>query len=257
MGGPGAGGTSGGGAGAAGADPNPGDGAGALPPRLNRYHRTDTDRSIRFELDATMGLSPYDSSLEYLRAFVARALNKPDGVAFDSDETLAPVGTDHVWTFETLDAFARAHAADDESGPVSIHVLLIDGSYDTGDGGGTVLGLAWGQRYIALFQDAIRSGCSGGLLGGLSSDACQIAERNVWAHEIGHVIGLVDNGIAQQMEHRDAERGRHDEWDGCLMYWAYDRPEIFDALLARFNSGQSTDVGFCESCWADLNAARQ
>lgn len=245
--------------GAAGQATSPGGAPGAdlLPARLVRYHQSSDDRSLHFELDAVEGLSPYASSLEYLGAFVERVLEKPDGIAFDADETLAPAGSDHVWTFDELDAFSRQHARDDSEGPVSIHVLFVDGSYASGDDGGTVLGLAWGQRYIALFQDAIRSGCSGGLLGPFSTDACEIAERNVWAHEIGHVIGLVDNGLPSRVNHRDAEHGRHDVSDGCLMYWAYDRPAIFDVLLSRLDSGQSADVDFCENCWADLNAVRQ
>lgn len=228
----------------------------ALPSRLARYHHSDTDPSLHFELDAVPGLSPYASSLDYLEAFFGQILDKPDGIVFDTDEALEPAGSDHVYTFDELDAFARAHTRDDSDGPVSIHVLLLDGSYDSGDGG-TVLGLAWGQRQIALFQDAIRSGCSGGLLGSLSSEACEVAERNVWAHEIGHVIGLVDNGLAQQTNHRDPDHGRHDISDGCLMYWAYDSPAMFDLLLSRLNSGQSLDGDFCENCRADLNAARE
>jgi hypothetical protein len=245
--------------GAAGQAQSPGGGSDADPlsPRLERYHRSDRDASLRFELDAAPGLSPYASSLDYLGALVDRVLDKPDGIAFEVDETLPPAGSEHAWTFEELDAFARQHARDDSEGPVSIHVLFVDGSYASSEDGGTVLGLAWGQRYIALFQDAIRSGCSGGLLGSLSTEACEIAERNVWAHEVGHVIGLVDNGLLPQTDHRDVEHGRHDVSDGCLMYWAYDRPAMFDALLSRLDSGQSADVDFCENCWADLSAARR
>jgi hypothetical protein len=233
-----------------------GSGSASLSSRLGRYHGTGSDRSLRFELDAVEGLSPHASSLEYLEAFVGRALDKPDGVSFDADETLSPAGSDHVWTFDELDTSSRQHAEDDTDGPVSIHVLFLDGSYASSEEGGTVLGLAWGERHIALFQDAIRAGCSGGLLGALSTEACEIAERNVWAHEIGHIIGLVDNGIAQQTNHRDADHGRHDVSGDCLMYWAYDRPAVFDVLLSRLDSGESADADFCENCWADLIAAR-
>jgi hypothetical protein len=227
-----------------------------LSPRLDRYHRSEPDRALRFELDAVAGLEPYPSSTAYLAALVARAVDKPDGVTFEADETLSAFGSDHVWTFTELDAYSREHASDDTDGVVTIHVLLTDGQYDGGDDSGTVLGLAWGQRYIALFQDPIRERCSGGALGGLQMSTCEIAERSVWAHEIGHVIGLVDNGLAQQTPHRDADHGRHDISDGCLMYWAYERPELFDVLLARLTANQDMDTDFCANCWADLNAAK-
>lgn len=232
-------------------------GSGELPSRLARYHRSDTDRALRFELDAVVGLEPYASSLSYLEAWVERGLDKPDGVSFDVDESLEPVGSDHVWSFDALDAHSRSHASDDSDGTVSIHVSFVDGRYDSGEGGGTVLGLAWGQRYIALFQDALRSGCSGALTGALSSDVCELAERSVWAHEIGHVIGLVDNGVSQQVPHRDPDHGRHDVSEACLMYWAYEGPAVFDVLSSRLGGGQSGDLDLCENCRADLQAARR
>jgi hypothetical protein len=222
--------------------------------RLVRYHDPVRERSLRFELDAVRGLSPFASSLDYLATFVARAVEKPEGISFEEDETLEPFGEDHVWSFDELDGFAREHAADDADGPVTIHVVFVDGRYDSGDDSGTVLGLAWGQRHIALFQDAIRAGCSRGLVASVPDGTCEVAERNVWAHEIGHVIGLVDNGLAQRSPHRDAQHGRHDQSDGCLMYWAYERPELFDMLLSRLTTGQSGDVDFCPNCWADLHA---
>jgi hypothetical protein len=228
---------------------------GSLSPQLARYHRADSDRALRFELDAVDGLGPYPASIEYLTELIGRVLPKPDGISFNLDETLPAFGEDRIWTFGELDEFSRLHAADDVTGPVSIHVLFVDGRYDSGEGSGTVLGLAWGQRYIALFQDAIRAGCSG-VLGPLQTETCEVAERSVWAHEIGHVIGLVDNGVAQRTPHRDTDHGRHDVSDGCLMYWAYDSPEVFDLLLSRLETGQTSDIDFCEQCWADLNAVQ-
>ena len=103
-------------------------------------------------------------------------------------------------------------------------------------------------------RSASRFGTS---LAALPTDACEVAERNVWAHEMGHVIGLVDNGIGQQVPHRDAEHGRHDNSENCLMYWAYERPQLFDLLVSRLTTGAPADVDFCPNCWADLSAAKE
>jgi hypothetical protein len=225
------------------------------PPRLLRYLSSATDRSLRIELDSVAGLEPHESSVTYLRDKFSALLEKPDGISFAADETLDPVGEAHEWTFAELDAYARAHATDDEAGPVTIQALFVDGRYES-EGSGTVLGLAWGHRYIALFQDPIRSPCSSGVLGALQQENCEIAERNVWAHELGHVIGLVDNGVVMGVDHRDPDHGRHDVSDACLMYWAYDGPQIFDALLGRIAAGSTPDLDFCAQCQADIAAVR-
>jgi hypothetical protein len=56
---------------------------------------------------------------------------------------------------------------------------------------------------VALFQDALRGRCQTGITGALQQDVCKIAERNVWAHGLGHTLGLVDNGIPMLTDHRD------------------------------------------------------
>jgi hypothetical protein len=243
------------GAGTGGDDPQPGAGDDpvALPARIARYLRA-TSPSLIIEVDAVAGLEPYAPSAPYLGGLLSELLDKPEGITFESDETLESVGSDHEWTFDELSAFAREHARSDEDGPVRIHVLSLDGRYFT-ESGGTVLGLAWGNRYVALFQDAIRGRCESGLLGALQSEICEIAERSVWAHELGHTLGLVDNGIPMLTNHRDPEHGRHEAQDGCLMYWAYEGAEIFDTLLTRFDS-DAGELDFCEPSRADLMAAK-
>lgn len=248
------GGGAGGGASSVGAGAPEGE---ELSARLLRYVRGDTDRALRFEIDAVTGLAPYASSVEHVREEFSSLIEKPDGFVFDEDDSLAAFGADHEWTFEALDAFARQQADDGAGEPLTIHVLALDGRYISEDGSGTVLGLAWGERYIALFQDAIRAPCSGGGVGApLSGGSCEIAERNVWTHEIGHILGLVDNGLPMRSAHRDAEHGRHDSSEGCVMYWAYEGPQLFDVLLSRLSAGQSPDLHFCERCRADIAAVQ-
>jgi hypothetical protein len=227
----------------------------ALPERVAAYLTSARATRLRIEIDAVDGLWPYASSKTYLGQFYAGLLDKPDGIELVEDETLDVSSADDEWTIEELDALARAHASEEGPTTITVQVLALPGRYAAEDGG-TVLGVAWAHRFIALFQDSLRGNCDGGLLGGLQQDACEVAERNVWAHELGHVIGLVDNGVPMQTEHRDPDHGRHDRNEGCLMYWAYDRPQIFDTLLDRLGSGEGADLDLCDESRADLEAAR-
>jgi hypothetical protein len=225
-----------------------------LPPRIAGYLRASSPRLV-VEIDATEALAPYPESIAYLRSWLASVVDKPDGIELEADEALQPMGSSFEWTFATLDSFARQHAqADDDAAP-RIHVLALDGRYVAEGDPGVILGLAWGNRFVALFQDAIRERCRSGLTGALQQDVCKLAERNVWAHELGHTLGLVDNGIPMQTEHRDPDHGKHDLREGCLMYWAYDGPQVFDTLLARFGS-QDQDLDLCDESRQDIEAAR-
>jgi hypothetical protein len=225
-----------------------------LPERVTRYIRSDTARQLRIEIDAVSGLAPFASSQTYIRELAAGILDKPDGVTMELDETLPASGADTEWTFDALAELARSHASEETAGTITVQVLALDGHYTTEDGG-SVLGLAWSHRFIALFQQDLRTNCTG-LLGGFDQEACEIAERNVWAHEVGHVIGLVDNGVPMVTDHRDPDHGAHDVSEGCLMYWAYDRPEVFDTVLARLASGGEKDLDLCAESRADLDAVR-
>lgn len=105
---------------------------------MARYIRSDTDRQLRIEIDGVSGLVPFASSQTYIRDFAAGILDKPDGVTIDLDETLPAAGADTEWTFEALAELARAHAAVETAGTITIQVLALDGHYATEDGG-TVL----------------------------------------------------------------------------------------------------------------------
>ena len=93
------------------------------------------------------------------------------------------------------------------------------------------------------------------LLGTLEEDACRAVEFGVWSHEVGHVIGLVNNGLAMQSDHEDAEHPHHDVEPGCLMYWAYDGPSFGEATLSRLMAGDD-EIDFCQASLDDLANAR-
>lgn len=40
------------------------------------------------------------------------------------------------------------------------------------------------------------------------------------------------------------------------MYWAYDRPEIFDTVLANLANDRDADLDLCAASRADLDAIR-
>jgi hypothetical protein len=97
-----------------------------------------------------------------------------------------------------------------------------------------------------------------GLLGGLREQACEAAEVGILTHEIGHVIGLVDNGLPMVDDHRDpvTEHGAHDKSQDCIMYWAYEGQGLIDLIGTRLLAGDDSTLPFCQHCLDDLNAVK-
>lgn len=103
-----------------------------------------------------------------------------------------------------------------DAGTVSYYVLWLDGRLvadgEVKDG---VLGVAWvSAGVIAMFKPVIE---------GAGIDPTGASQRYVeqvtLVHEIGHLAGLVDNGLTLTSDHRDDEHGAHCTNQDCIMYW--------------------------------------
>lgn len=226
---------------------------GGTPPRVERYIRSDTDTRLVIELDAVPGAEPRASVEADLVARLSALLDKPGGIEIVHGDALASRGADHAWTVEELQALGDASFADDSPpGTITMHVMWVDG-HDAGDtGAGATLGLAWGNTHIAMYHDTIEAHCAGPLL---SEQVCATSQLLVWLHEIGHTIGLVDNGLAMSVDHRDPDHNAHDASDQCIMYWAYEGQSGVDVIRDRLTGGGSM-IDFDANCLADIAAVR-
>lgn len=53
-------------------------------------------------------------------------------------------------------------------------------------------------------------------------------------HELGHAIGLVNNGIPMSSPHQDAEHGAHTTNNECVMYWLNEGPSGLRDFVAQY-----------------------
>ncbi len=235
-----------------------GDGGDDKLDRHLRYVRGDTYPALAMEVDYVTNFGPRTGVASDLEEELPDILDKPDGVEVRLDEELSQRGSNHEWTFDELDALADETTdmqVDDET--AKIHVMFVDGEYKSDDDA-TILGLAWRHRHIAIFKETLEESCEQqGLPGPFGERICAKAEKTVWTHEVGHVIGLVDNGLEMVDEHRDAEHGKHCDNDECVMYWAQRTGDVFGRLRDRFGRGNESALGFDENCRQDIEAARE
>jgi hypothetical protein len=239
-----------------GADAFAGGGGGPddIPP-WEAHIRGDVYRKLIVEVDVTRGFGPQRGVMtDVFRGFAA-LLDKPDGIEVVFDDELEPVGRSHRWSDEELFALADVHMdLDLPPGVDRIHVLWLDGHADSEDGG-PVLGEAWDHRHIAMYKQSLSAGCEQ-LITALASELCRNAELAVLTHEVGHLLGLVDNGLPMVRDHRDRDHGNHDHDPDSVMYWQNERDAVFDVLLTRVDTLGDPALGFDADSLADIAAVR-
>lgn len=234
------------------------DGGGPVLTRIERYIRSDVDRRLVLEIDSVPGFGPRAGVGDRVAAVFGGLLDKPDGIAPMDGGTVTSRGADHAWTVEELVETANAtFDLEVPAGTIKLHVLFIDGRYARDSGGTTTLGVALGDTHVVMFEDRIERGCAGGGVGPLlQDDLCSLTEVSVLVHEVGHAIGLVNNGLAMVTGHEDAEHVAHDHNRDCVMYWLYEGSDVITTLVPMLVGGGDEPLPFDEACLADIAAVR-
>lgn len=228
------------------------DASGLGESRPERYVRRDVSRRLVIELDSVAGMAPRAAAESSLVARLGRLLDKPDGVAIVHGDAIASRGADHAWTPEELTALGDATFNDDATpGTVVMHVMWLDGHHSADTASGTVLGDSWGNLHTAMFHDSIEAVCGHQPL--LGDSGCAQTQYGVWLHEVGHVIGLVDDGLPMAAPHEDTAHPAHDTNSSCIMYWQYHGSAGGDLLASSLLGGGSA-ADFDAACLADIAA---
>jgi hypothetical protein len=233
------------------------DGGLASRPRFEDYIRGDRFPKLLLEIDSVPGFEPRASSSDGVVQALADLLSRPGAVTASADSVLSSQGADHAWTFPELDALA-ASTFDLAVGSdtIKMHILFLDGHSADDTQNGKILGLAWDHTHLVVFKKTIEDICRSGLFGALEENVCADAEQGVWTHEIGHLLGLVDNGLPMVTPHRDSAHGAHDQNNACIMFWAYETGDVFDEIRARLTGGNTSKLDFDDACKNDIAALR-
>lgn len=252
----------GGGGGSGGGGDAAGDGGSRDAPmatsRVEDLVRGDVYSHLVLEVDYVDGFAPRPQVVSDIGDDFTAILDKPDGVEAVLDHTVESRGSDHAWTGQEIVALSKQEQdlpLDDVT--TSVHVLFVDGHSADDTGGSVILGVAYGNDRLVIFEQTIENTCRSGLVPPtLTESLCASAELAIWTHELGHVIGLVDNGLPVVEDHRDPDHGAHDSSDQCVMYWAYDGGSLVDSLASDLIGGNSDKMSFDAACLADVAALR-
>jgi predicted Zn-dependent protease len=124
------------------------------------------------------------------------------------------------------------------------HLLFLNGRSSEGD---NVIGFHISDtRIIAIFKDVVRQ--TAGDHGPLAS---AYTEQATLVHEMGHALGLVNNGIPMTHPHQDKANSAHCSDEECVMYYAHEGPSGLVAF-ARRAMARLSPIMFDQHCLNDV-----
>lgn len=219
------------------------------------YSKSTT--TLRIEIDYQANAEPYSGTLvaqdvwELFRANVAKlfpgkTLELPTQKS--QWEQLGDISGSSFTAQQILDIAAAHRGLKNSSGQATFYFVFLDGNYHDGKMVRTdVLGVAIGTTgVIAMFKPVIK--------GASAFPAIQkFVEQTTLIHELGHAIGLVDNGVAQVVAHKDAPNGAHCSNSKCVMYYANEGAAAAVQFAQRYLS-TGNEVIFDTDCQNDVAA---
>ena len=180
----------------------------------NQLLAGDQFTRMEIELVYMSGFRPTNFMLGEMITFLQDHINKPDGIIFRQKEIPAVEQTNYtVSDIRKLEETHREHYND--RGIFTVFLLVVDGYFSQDEEESFALGAAYNSSSMVLFGPRIVENS-----GGFRRPSLPILETTVALHELGHLMGLVNNGTDMVHEHEDEEYESHCDNESCLMYWA-------------------------------------
>ncbi|HEY4179461.1 MAG TPA: hypothetical protein VGM90_21605 [Kofleriaceae bacterium] len=184
--------------------------------------------TIIFEIDYETGKAPYTGSLlaqgdsfdlskaNLNRLFAGRkTLMLPTTLAGMEDIGNVP---DEDLTTNDLLAIANTHRQQhDGAGQRTFYLLFLGGYFDDGNGPNhNVLGVSLGSTGVVVFFKDVIASTGGGIS---LTDTKRYVEQATMIHELGHSVGLTNDGVPMATAHEDTAHPAHCDNDKCAMFW--------------------------------------
>lgn len=163
-----------------------------------------------------LGNEPPDSSIEYFRQFLNMYLNKTDGISIFTKPVSA--SGKNMLTLKEIVAIENNNRIAFTSGnQIAVHILINDANYTTAD----IFATSYWNTSFVIFGKTVNQ---------FSGAAGQISRSRLTTlllcHEMGHLLGLVNQGTPMATNHRDASNGAHCNNLNCLMNFGIETSQI-------------------------------
>lgn len=143
------------------------------------------------------------------------------------------------WTTMDLINLGNQYAPalkDNQSARVSL--IFLNGIFE---GKNEVLGVHFaGTHFAFVFKDVVLS------VGG-DAVSQRYVEQGTAVHELGHAVGLVNNGLPMVVAHEDGTHPKHSSNTSCVMFWQVESKSDILSSLAGVILGNKLDLFGTES----------
>jgi hypothetical protein len=223
--------------------------------QVNKNHKKSTGSSsndllssdnytkLQVEIQYMTGFRPTTEAMDRLSTFLSNRLNKSGGISLVYTEISAQGKTKYsLDDIRNIESENRSAYTDDKT--IATYFLFLDGEYSENSGNAKVLGIAYYNTSMVIFEKTIKD-----LSGGFGEPSTNKLESTVINHEFGHILGLVNIGSPMQNNHQDVPHGAHCDNGDCLMNWTAETGDAVGNLI-----GGAPVPSLDPNCLNDLKA---
>jgi predicted Zn-dependent protease len=179
-------------------------------------------KSLKIEIQYMKGAEPAEETIDNLKSFLKRHLQKPGGIHFSLTEIPSPEDT--IYNLQRImqieDKYRKSFTRSDG---FAVYVLFANGYFYNQKS----LGYAYRNSSLVVFGGHIRENAEN-----QKKHSRTYLESRVLQHEFGHLMGLVNFAGETNNEHHDDDHERHCTNKKCLMYYLVDS-EDYPLILVK------------------------
>ena len=192
----------------------------------NDFLSANNYSSLVVEINYAQNFRPETQSIENLIQFLEARLNKPNGITVVEKQISTQTGS--PFSIAEINAIENSvRTKYNNVGVLTLHLLFLNGEYIEDNATSKTLGVAYRNTSCVLFESAILA-----LSNLLNAPSRVDLETTVMAHEVCHLLGLVDLGSPMQNDHIDNDHGKHCQNSNCLMFWQIENSNVVNMMTS-------------------------